>query len=69
MITTLTTGADWKDAGLLRERLAEIRASGFVPLPQLALEVSIVRALVKLTGRSAEDLRRTADEDILAGGA
>ncbi len=62
-MTLLTTRSAWNDAGILRERLAEIHTNEFISLSQLRTEREIVRTLVRLTGMSAEEIRQTAEDD------
>ena len=61
---TLAKLSDWNDAGLLRERLTEIRSNDFLPLRTLRVEAGIVRRLVALTGLSAERIRADVDRDL-----
>lgn len=57
--------SDWNDAGLLRERLTEIRSNEFLPLRTLRIEAGIVRRLVALTGKTAEAIRADVDRDLV----
>jgi hypothetical protein len=54
---------NWNDAGELRERLAEIRARGFLSPRMLRTEGWIVGQIASLTSLMATEIRTTADED------
>jgi hypothetical protein len=55
---------DWNDAGMLRERLRELRSLGHLTQHQLRTEKAIVVRLIELTGLSPERLRADADAEV-----